>query len=121
MSRCLPTSIRSCGYEANNIFLLFFLGSFLQHLSFLSLRCWVNPCTFSRKYLDYEEEYVMAQSKVGSLSLDNESLKDHVSALSNEAKKDKDHLKTLEKSIVIEKAFEGREGWLRGSGEVQNL
>ena len=47
-----------------------------------------------------------------------------------ESKKDKEHLKSLEKSIDIEKAFskgkdkqinkalmKGREGWLGGSGE----
>ena len=59
----------------------------------------------SRKYLDYEEKYVMAQSKVKSLSSENESLKVQVFALSNKARKDKDCLKTLEKSIDIEKAF----------------
>ena len=47
----------------------------------------------------------MAQSKVESLSLENESLKGQVSALSDKAQKDKDHLKTLKKSINTEKAF----------------
>nr|POF00127.1 hypothetical protein CFP56_19089 [Quercus suber] len=59
----------------------------------------------SRKYLDYEEKYVTAQSKVESLSLKNKPLKGQVSALSDEAKKDKDRLKTPEKSIDTEKAF----------------
>ena len=59
----------------------------------------------SRKYLDYEEKYVMAKSKVESLSNKNESLKGQISALADEAKKDKDHLKTLEKRIDTEKAF----------------
>ena len=47
----------------------------------------------------------MAQSKVESFSSENKSLKSQVSVFSDEAKKDKDHLKTLEKSIDIEKAF----------------
>ena len=53
----------------------------------------------SRKYLDYEEKYMMAKSMVESLSTENESLKGQISALANEVKKDKDRLKTLEKSI----------------------
>ena len=59
----------------------------------------------SGMYLDYEEKFVMAQSKVESFSSENKSLKSQVSVFSDEAKKDKDHLKTLEKSIDIEKAF----------------
>nr|POE83825.1 hypothetical protein CFP56_76927 [Quercus suber] len=59
----------------------------------------------SRMYLDYKEKFGMAQSKVEFLSLENKSLKSQVSTLSNEAKKDKDHWKTLEKSIDTEKAF----------------
>ena len=47
----------------------------------------------------------MAQSKVESLSLENESLTSQVFALSDKAKKENDHLKTLKKSIDIEKAF----------------
>ena len=57
------------------------------------------------KYLDYEEKYEIAKSKVESLSLENELLKGQISALSDEANMDKDHLKTLEKSIDIEKVF----------------
>ena len=59
----------------------------------------------SGKYLYYEEKYVMAKSKVESLSAKNESLKSQISAFADEAKKDKDHLKTLEKSIDTKKAF----------------
>ena len=47
----------------------------------------------------------MAQSKLESFSSETKSLKSQVSVFSDEAKKDKDHLKTLEKSIDIEKAF----------------
>ena len=57
------------------------------------------------KYLDYEEKYEIAKSKVESLSLENELLKGQISALSDETNMDKDHLKTLEKSIDTEKAF----------------
>ena len=59
----------------------------------------------SGKYLDYEEKYETAKSKVESLSLENELLKGQIFALSNEANMDKDRLKTLEKSIDTEKAF----------------
>nr|POE80500.1 hypothetical protein CFP56_04858 [Quercus suber] len=59
----------------------------------------------SRKYLDYEEKYVTAKSKVESLSLENELLKGQIYAFSNEANKDKDRLKTLEKCIDTENAF----------------
>nr|POF01615.1 hypothetical protein CFP56_63859 [Quercus suber] len=57
------------------------------------------------QYLDYEEKYVVAKSNVESLSTENESLKGQIFALVDEAKKDKDCLKTLEKSIDIEKVF----------------
>jgi len=59
----------------------------------------------SRKYLDYEEKYATTKSKVESLSVENESLKSQIFALANESKKNKDHLKTLEKSINTKKAF----------------
>ena len=62
------------------------------------------------KYLDYEEKYVTAKSKVESLSLENELLKGQISALSDETNMDKDHLKTLEKSIDTEKAFSKLKG-----------
>ncbi|KAK9990789.1 hypothetical protein SO802_025774 [Lithocarpus litseifolius] len=57
----------------------------------------------SGKYLDYEEKYMVAKSKVEFLFAENESLKGQISALTNKAKKDKDFLKTLEKSIDTEK------------------
>ena len=57
------------------------------------------------KYLDYEEKYETAKSKVESLSLENELLKGQIFALLDEANMDKDRLKTLEKSIDTEKAF----------------
>ncbi|KAK9997877.1 hypothetical protein SO802_017480 [Lithocarpus litseifolius] len=57
------------------------------------------------KYMDYEEKYVTAKSKVESLSIENESLKSQVFALAEESKKDKEHLKTLEKSIDTKKEF----------------
>nr|POF22001.1 hypothetical protein CFP56_35542 [Quercus suber] len=59
----------------------------------------------SRKYLDYEEKYVVAKSKVESLSMENESLRRQLFALVEESKKDKECLKTLEKSIDTEKAI----------------
>ena len=57
------------------------------------------------KYLDYEEKYVTAKSKAESLFADNKLLKSQIFALADESKKDKDHLKTLEKSIDTKKAF----------------
>ena len=59
----------------------------------------------SRKYLDYDKKMVKTQSRIASLSTKNESLTIQISVLANEAKKDKDHLKTLEKNIDTEKAF----------------
>lgn len=59
----------------------------------------------SRKCLDYEEKYVVAESKVESFSAKNESLKSQISTLVEESRKDKERLKTLEKSLDIEKAF----------------
>lgn len=59
----------------------------------------------SRKCLDYEEKYVVAKSKVESFSAKNESLKSQISTLVEESRKDKERLKTLEKSLDIEKAF----------------
>lgn len=84
----------------------FFNSRFLSSTSFFPFSQVLGESFYiSRKYLDYEEKYVTAQSKVESLSLKNEPLKGQVSALSDEAKKDKDRLKTLEKSIDTEKAF----------------
>lgn len=57
----------------------------------------------SGKYLDYK--YITAQSKVESLCLEKKLLKGQVFALSVEATKDKDCLKTIEKSIDTKKAF----------------
>ncbi|KAL0010838.1 hypothetical protein SO802_005946 [Lithocarpus litseifolius] len=59
----------------------------------------------SGKYLDYDKKLVEAQSRIASLSAENESLTIHISALANEAKKDNDILKTLGKNIDIKKAF----------------
>ncbi|KAK9993801.1 hypothetical protein SO802_023504 [Lithocarpus litseifolius] len=59
----------------------------------------------SRKYIDYEEKYVVAKSTVESLSMENESLKSQIFTLAEESRKDKEHLKTLEKSLDTKKAF----------------
>lgn len=59
----------------------------------------------SKKYLDYEEKYVTAKSKVESFSTVNKSLKSQIFVLAEESKKDKECLKTLEKSIDTEKEF----------------
>lgn len=59
----------------------------------------------SRKYLDCERKLAETQSKPTSLSTENKSLKSQISTFVNEAKKDKDHLTTLEKSIDTVKAF----------------
>ena len=57
------------------------------------------------KYLDYDGKLAKTQSKTISLSAENELLKSQISTLADEAKKDKDRLKTLEKSTNTEKAF----------------
>ena len=57
------------------------------------------------KYLDYDKKLVKAQSRIASLSVENESLMIQISAFASEAKKDKDLLKTLEKNIDTQKAF----------------
>ena len=59
----------------------------------------------SRKYLDYEEKFAVAQSKADSLSSENEVLKAKVTSLSNKVEKVQDHLKTLERDVNTEKAF----------------
>ena len=59
----------------------------------------------SKKYSDYEENIVMAQSKVDSLFFENELLKTKVKSLSNEMEKAQDHLKTLKREVNNEKAF----------------
>nr|POF27438.1 hypothetical protein CFP56_08776 [Quercus suber] len=57
------------------------------------------------KYLDYDKKLTDDQFKAASLSTKNESPKSQISALADKAKKDKDRLTTLEKSIDTEKAF----------------
>ena len=59
----------------------------------------------SRKYLNYDKKLVEAKSGIASLSAENESLMIKISALADEAKKDKDRLKTLEKNIDTKKEF----------------
>nr|POF09658.1 hypothetical protein CFP56_10837 [Quercus suber] len=59
----------------------------------------------SGKYLDYDKKLVEAQSGIVSLFAKNEFLTIQISALADEAKKDKDYLKTLEKNINTEKVF----------------
>ena len=59
----------------------------------------------SWKYLDFKGKSAEAQSKATSLSSENELLKGQITALFDEAKKDKDRLTVLEKSIDTEKAF----------------
>ena len=48
---------------------------------------------------------VEARSRFASFSIENGSLTIQIIAIADEAKKDKDHLNTLEKSINTEKAF----------------
>ena len=43
----------------------------------------------SRKYLGYDKKLVEAQFRITSLSAENESLTIQISALANEAKKDR--------------------------------
>ena len=57
------------------------------------------------KYLDYDKKLVEAQSGIASLFAKNVSLMIQISTLTDEAKKDIYHLKTLEKNIDTEKAF----------------
>lgn len=64
----------------------------LSHVSFSSLQVLGESLYISGKYLDYEEKLVEAQSKTNSLSTENKSLKDQITALINEAKKDKDRI-----------------------------
>ena len=47
----------------------------------------------------------MAQTKVDSLSSENEVLKVKVTSLSNKVEKAQDRLKTLERDVNTEKAF----------------
>lgn len=57
------------------------------------------------KYLDYEEKYVYAQSKVESISSENASLVGQVKKLTIDLVKAQDHLFVLEKDLKIENAF----------------
>ena len=52
----------------------------------------------SRKYLDYEEKYVLAQSKLESVSSENTSLVDQVTKLTTDLVMAQDCLSVLEKS-----------------------
>ena len=54
--------------------------------------------------MDYNKKLIEAQSRIASLSIENELLTIQVSALTDEVKKGKDSLKTLEENIDIEKA-----------------
>nr|POF23881.1 hypothetical protein CFP56_23701 [Quercus suber] len=58
----------------------------------------------SGKYLDYNKKLIEAQSRIASLSIENESLTIQVSTLVDKVKKGEDHLKTLEENIDTEKA-----------------
>ena len=79
-------------------------------LSSSSLQVLGKSLYISGKYLDYKEKYVTAMSKAESLSADNKLLKSQIFALADEYKKDKDHLKTLEKSIDTKKGLFKIEG-----------
>ena len=65
----------------------------------------VESLYISKKYLDYDKKLVEAQSGIASLFAENESLMIQISALANEAKKDNDLLKILEKNIDTKKVF----------------
>ena len=74
-------------------------------LTYLLLQVLVESLYISGKYLDYDKKLVEAQSGIASLFAENESLMIQIFAFADEAKKDKDHLKILEKNINFEKAF----------------
>lgn len=57
------------------------------------------------KYLDYEEKYVYAQSKVESISSENASLVGQVKKLTIDLVKAQDRPFVLEKDLKIENAF----------------
>ena len=94
-----------CRYELQVKAFFFFLCVLPSHASFFFLQVLGESLYISGKYLDYEEKYVKATSKVESLSAENESLRGQITTLVNKAQKDKDRLMVLEKSIDIEKAF----------------
>ena len=81
-------------------FFFFFLTPIYLFLQVLGESLYI-----SGKYVNCERKLVETQSKTTSLSTKNKSLKSQVSALVDEAKKDKDRLTALEKSIDTEKAF----------------
>ena len=58
------------------------------------------------KYLDYEEKYIVAQSKVVAFSIENEMLKAKVMFLSNEVNQAQDFVKVQERDVKNEKAVE---------------
>lgn len=91
----------NCEWSACSSFVVF---SFLKPL-FPFLQVLGKSLYIFGKYLDYEEAYVTTKSKVDSLPGKNEPLKSQIFTLADEAKKDKDRLKTLEKSIDTKKAF----------------
>ena len=72
---------------------------------FFTLQVLGESLYISKKYSDYEEKIVMAQSKVDSLFFENELLKTKVKSLSNEMEKAQDRLKTLKREVNNEKAF----------------
>ena len=74
-------------------------------LTYLLLQVLEESLYISRKYLDYDKKLVEAQSGIASLFAENESPTIQIFAFANKAKKDKDHLKLLEKNINFEKAF----------------
>lgn len=86
---------------------LFFCSYYFPYfnISPLFLQVLGESLYISWKYLDYEEKYVLAKSKVESLFIENKSLKSQISALAEESKKDKERLKTLEKSLDSDKEF----------------
>ena len=94
-----------CRYELQVKAFFFFLCVLPSHASFFFLQVLGESLYISEKYLDYEEKYVKATSKVESLSAENQSLRGQITTLVNKAQKDKDRLMVLEKSIDIEKAF----------------
>lgn len=79
----------------------FFFGT----ITYLLLQELGESLYISGKYLNFDKKLVEAQSRTCSPFAKNESLMIKISTLANEAKKDKDHLKTLKKNIDTEKAF----------------
>ena len=93
--------------HVHNLMQVYVLVSYAHFffVTYLLLQVLGESLYISGKYLDYDKKLVEAQSRIASLFAENESLTIQISALANKAKKDKDHLKTLEKNINIEKAF----------------